>query len=172
MPGFSIPGAGAEDSDRPNNTQEVHRAHRFRLAEIGDIDLIQYNLIYIRDIDLPAASFESEEVEGTAIKYKFAKMATFDDLTLTFYDVEKIIDPIIEKLDHAFMVNNDDKHVISFLEKMDSKKIIVDFNSTAENISKYLLVEIIFQVPFPPETQAPGCRLIMILPLPGNCEDD
>jgi len=63
-------------------------------------------------------------------------------MVIDFYDVEKIINPIIEKLDHAFMVNNNDKVVIEFLEKMNSKKVIVDFNSTAENISKYLLEEI------------------------------
>jgi 6-pyruvoyltetrahydropterin/6-carboxytetrahydropterin synthase len=63
-------------------------------------------------------------------------------MIIDFYDVEKIINPIIEKLDHAFMVNKYDKDVISFLEKMNSKKVIVDLNSTVENISKYLLKEI------------------------------
>jgi 6-pyruvoyltetrahydropterin/6-carboxytetrahydropterin synthase len=56
--------------------------------------------------------------------------------------VEKIINPIIEKLDHAFMVNKDDKTVLEFLEKMHSKKVVVDFQSTAENICLYLLNEI------------------------------
>ncbi|UCH65963.1 MAG: 6-carboxytetrahydropterin synthase [Ignavibacterium sp.] len=63
-------------------------------------------------------------------------------MIIDFYDVEKIINPIIEKLDHAFMVNENDKDVIKFLEKMNSKSVIVDFESTVENISKYLLDEI------------------------------
>jgi 6-pyruvoyltetrahydropterin/6-carboxytetrahydropterin synthase len=63
-------------------------------------------------------------------------------MIIDFYDVEKIINPIIEKLDHAFMVNKNDEDVISFLEKMNSKKVVVDFASTVENISKYLLEEI------------------------------
>ena len=63
-------------------------------------------------------------------------------MVIDFYDVEKIITPIIEKLDHAFMVNINDEGVIKFLEKMNSKKIVVDFESTIENISKYLLEEI------------------------------
>ena len=63
-------------------------------------------------------------------------------MIIDFYEVEKIINPIIEKLDHAFMVNKNDEDVIRFLEKMNSKKVIVDFNSTVENISKYLLTEI------------------------------
>ena len=65
-----------------------------------------------------------------------------NQMVIDYYDVEKIINPIIEKLDHAFMVNIDDKIVIEFLEKMNSKKVVVDFNSTAENICNYLLSEI------------------------------
>lgn len=63
-------------------------------------------------------------------------------MVIDYYDVEKIIDPIIRKLDHSFMVNKNDRVVIEFLEKMKSKKVIVDFESTAENISKYMLDEI------------------------------
>jgi len=63
-------------------------------------------------------------------------------MIIDYYDVEKIINPILEKLDHAFMVNKDDKVVLEFLEKMNSKKVIVEFQSTAENICLYLLNEI------------------------------
>ena len=65
-----------------------------------------------------------------------------DEMVIDYYDVEKIINPIIEKLDHAFMVNKNDKVVLEFLEKMNSKKVIVNFQSTAENICLYLLNEI------------------------------
>ena len=63
-------------------------------------------------------------------------------MIIDYYDVEKIINPIIEKLDHAFMINKDDKVVLEFLEKMNSKKVVVAFQSTAENICLYLLNEI------------------------------
>lgn len=65
-----------------------------------------------------------------------------NQMVIDYYDVEKIINPVIEKLDHSFMVTKDDKTVLEFLEKMNSKKVIVDFNSTAENICTYLLSEI------------------------------
>ena len=65
-----------------------------------------------------------------------------NQMVIDYYDVEKIINPVIEKLDHSFMVNIDDKIVIEFLEKMNSKKVVVGFNSTAENICNYLLSEI------------------------------
>ncbi len=65
-----------------------------------------------------------------------------NQMVIDYYDIEKIINPVIEKLDHSFMVNIDDKIVFEFLEKMNSKKIVVGFNSTAENICSYLLSEI------------------------------
>ena len=65
-----------------------------------------------------------------------------NEMVIDYYDVEKIINPIIEKLDHAFMVNKNDKVVLEFLEKMNSKKVVVDFQSTAENICTYILSEV------------------------------
>jgi len=65
-----------------------------------------------------------------------------DEMVIDYYDVEKIINPIVEKLDHSFMVNKDDKVVLEFLEKMNSKKVVVDFQSTAENICTYILNEV------------------------------
>lgn len=65
-----------------------------------------------------------------------------DEMVIDYYDVEKIINPIIKKLDHSFMVNKNDKVVLGFLEKMNSKKVVVDFQSTAENICTYILSEI------------------------------
>ena len=65
-----------------------------------------------------------------------------NQMVIDYYEVEKIINPVIEKLDHSFMVTRDDKMVLEFLEKMKSKKVVVSFNSTAENICNYLLSEI------------------------------
>jgi 6-pyruvoyltetrahydropterin/6-carboxytetrahydropterin synthase len=65
-----------------------------------------------------------------------------NQMVIDYYDVEKIVNPVIEKLDHSFMVTEDDKIVLEFLEKMKSKKVVVNFNSTAENICNYLLSEI------------------------------
>ncbi|MDF1612732.1 6-pyruvoyl trahydropterin synthase family protein [Stygiobacter electus] len=63
-------------------------------------------------------------------------------MVLDYYDMKKIIKPIIEELDHSFMVWSGDKEVIEFLDKINSKKVIVDFQSTAENICLYLLERI------------------------------
>ncbi len=65
-----------------------------------------------------------------------------NQMVIDYYEVEKMINPIIQNLDHSFMVNVDDKSVLEFLEKINSKKVVVEFLATAENLCSYLLSEI------------------------------
>ncbi|PKL81934.1 MAG: 6-carboxytetrahydropterin synthase [Ignavibacteriae bacterium HGW-Ignavibacteriae-3] len=60
-------------------------------------------------------------------------------MVMDYFDVKKIIAPIIDELDHSFMVSRNDKEVIEMLDKLNSRKVVVDFESTAENICLYLL---------------------------------
>ena len=62
-------------------------------------------------------------------------------LLMDYYDMAKL-SPILEKIDHCFMVSRKDKVLIEALKKLKSKTVIVDFESTAENICKYILNEI------------------------------
>ncbi len=93
---------------------------------------------------LPEHFGQCKNIHGHSYKMlvEFDGELNKDEMIIDYYDVEKIINPIIEKLDHAFMVNKNDKVVLEFLEKMNSKKVVVDFQSTAENICLYLLNEI------------------------------
>ena len=59
-------------------------------------------------------------------------------MVIDFYDVEKIIHPFVEEMDHAFMVKADDNVVLEFLNELNSKKVVVNFESTVENICKYI----------------------------------
>jgi 6-pyruvoyltetrahydropterin/6-carboxytetrahydropterin synthase len=63
-------------------------------------------------------------------------------MVMDYHDLKKIVGPLVEKLDHAFMVYKEDKEVIQFLESLNSKKAVVDFQSTVENITKYFLDKI------------------------------
>ena len=63
-------------------------------------------------------------------------------MVMDYYDVKKMVEPVVEKLDHAFMVYKEDEEIISFLEKLKSKMVVVEFQSTVENICKYFLSEI------------------------------
>ncbi|GJQ31367.1 MAG: 6-carboxy-5,6,7,8-tetrahydropterin synthase [Ignavibacteriaceae bacterium] len=60
-------------------------------------------------------------------------------LVIDFYDLKKVVNPIIEELDHAFMVSSLDPKLNDLLEGFSTKRVDVDFHSTVENITKYLL---------------------------------
>ena len=63
-------------------------------------------------------------------------------MVMDYYDLRDVIDPLVEELDHSFMANKKDLPVVEFLEKMKSKRMIVDFDSTVENITTYFLNKI------------------------------
>ena len=93
---------------------------------------------------LPEHFGQCKNIHGHSYKMLAEFEGNLDEqgMVIDYYDVEKIINTIIENLDHAFMVNKNDKVVIEFLEKLNSKKVVVDFQSTAENICTYLLNEV------------------------------
>lgn len=63
-------------------------------------------------------------------------------MLLDYYELKKIVDPIIDKMDHSFMVFDKDLELIEMLDKLGSNKLVVNFESTAENICVYLLNEV------------------------------
>ncbi len=73
------------------------------------------------------------EVEGDLLE---------NGMVMDYYHLKDAIEPLVEKMDHAFLVHKDDKDVVDFLERMNSKKVIVDFHSTVENITRFFLAEI------------------------------
>jgi 6-pyruvoyltetrahydropterin/6-carboxytetrahydropterin synthase len=63
-------------------------------------------------------------------------------MIMDYYDLKKIVNPIVDQLDHAFMVFEEDQEIVRFLESVKSKKVIVNFQSTVENICRYILTEL------------------------------
>lgn len=55
-------------------------------------------------------------------------------MIIDFYDLNRIIDPIIEKYDHAFLCWENDKDLKEFLIKHKMKRVFVSYHSTVENI--------------------------------------
>ncbi|MEW6652460.1 MAG: 6-carboxytetrahydropterin synthase QueD [Bacteroidota bacterium] len=93
---------------------------------------------------LPFHEGKCKNLHGHSYKCMVEISGEPDDngMVLDYYDMKTIIQPIIDELDHAFMVYYKDKEVLEFLDKIDSRKIVVDFQSTAENICLYLLSKI------------------------------
>ncbi|MGA7838969.1 MAG: 6-carboxytetrahydropterin synthase QueD [Ignavibacteriaceae bacterium] len=90
---------------------------------------------------LPEHFGKCKNIHGHSYKMMVELEGDLDEngMVMDYYDLKKIINPIIENLDHAFMVNENDKPVVEFLENIKSKKVIVKFDSTVENITRYFL---------------------------------
>ncbi|HUX92415.1 MAG TPA: 6-carboxytetrahydropterin synthase [Ignavibacteriaceae bacterium] len=73
------------------------------------------------------------EIEGDVME---------NGMVMDYYHLKDAIEPLVDKLDHAFLAYEEDKDVIDFLIKMNSKKMIVNFQSTVENITRFFLEEI------------------------------
>lgn len=62
-------------------------------------------------------------------------------MVLDFYHIVDIVQPLIDKLDHAFICDPNDNVMIDFLKANAFKFYIIDKNSTAENLSSFFLNE-------------------------------
>ncbi len=56
-------------------------------------------------------------------------------MIIDFYDLGKIVKPVIEKLDHCFLVHKDDEKVLIFLRENGMKYEVTDYFATVENIA-------------------------------------
>lgn len=60
-------------------------------------------------------------------------------MVLDYYDITKIVKPLMEKLDHCFLCDKDDEIMLNFLKQTDFKYIIFPGHTTAENIAYYIM---------------------------------
>ncbi len=93
---------------------------------------------------LPEHFGKCKNIHGHSYKMIVELEGSLDEngMIMDYFDLKKIVKPVIEVMDHAFMVYEKDKQIIEFLESMNSKKIIVGFQSTVENICRYILAEL------------------------------
>lgn len=64
-------------------------------------------------------------------------------MVLDYFDLKQVVRPIVEELDHAFMVNAKDTDIVDLLDKLNSKKVVIHFDSTVENICLYILNKLV-----------------------------
>ncbi len=65
-----------------------------------------------------------------------------EGMIIDYYDLKKIVTPLVERVDHCFMVDSSDSTLIQVLEKINSKMVIVNYPTTVENIINYFLSEL------------------------------
>jgi len=64
-------------------------------------------------------------------------------MLIDYFTITKIVEPLLEKLDHCFVCDDKDIDLIEFLKKMNFKILIIPYYSTAENLAKYIIFELI-----------------------------
>lgn len=60
-------------------------------------------------------------------------------MVMDYYDVEKIVKPEVDKLDHAFICSKDDDLMINFLKENNFRYVVMDDFTTAENLCTYFM---------------------------------
>lgn len=65
-----------------------------------------------------------------------------DGMVLDYFDVKEIISPLIDELDHSVIISKDDLELKEAIQKLKSDFVLVDFESTAENLCYYFLNKI------------------------------
>ena len=60
-------------------------------------------------------------------------------MILDFYDMQQILMPLIDSLDHAFLCDKEDDLMINFLSENSFKHYIIENFSTCENLAEFFL---------------------------------
>jgi 6-pyruvoyltetrahydropterin/6-carboxytetrahydropterin synthase len=66
-----------------------------------------------------------------------------DGMVLDYYEMAKIIKPILNELDHSFMCDKNDSLMLDFLKTNGFKYYILEKTSTAEHIAEHLMERVI-----------------------------
>jgi len=65
---------------------------------------------------------------------------------MDYYNLKVLMTPIIEKLDHAFVVDAEDKIMIDFLVENKMKYYILNKTTTAENLAEYIYEQVKYSI--------------------------
>jgi 6-pyruvoyltetrahydropterin/6-carboxytetrahydropterin synthase len=63
-------------------------------------------------------------------------------MLMDYGDMKRLIMPVIDELDHAFLCDDQDTLMMTFLSGSGLKHKVVPFTSTAENLTMFLLDEV------------------------------
>ena len=94
---------------------------------------------------LPLHEGGCRNVHGHSYRMHVSVTGELDEngMVVDYFDLREIVDPLIERIDHAFLCDTSDTDMLAFLEKHEMKRVIVNFPSTAENIARWLLDQVV-----------------------------
>ncbi len=63
-------------------------------------------------------------------------------MVIDYFDVKRLVDPLVDRLDHSFLCDADDVVMRSFFDANPMKHVVVPFTTTAENLAQWFLEQI------------------------------
>jgi 6-pyruvoyltetrahydropterin/6-carboxytetrahydropterin synthase len=60
-------------------------------------------------------------------------------MLLDYYEMDKIVNPILNEYDHALVLDNADERVIALIDELKFKYKIIDVTSTSENLAAHFI---------------------------------
>ncbi len=93
---------------------------------------------------LPYHSGKCKNLHGHSYKMLLELNGGVDEngMVMDYFDIKSLIGPIVDELDHSFIVYDQDQELIDMLKKLSSRFVVVGYHTTAENICKYFLEKI------------------------------
>jgi 6-pyruvoyltetrahydropterin/6-carboxytetrahydropterin synthase len=90
---------------------------------------------------LPFHQGKCKNLHGHSYRAIIEFEGTVDEngMVVDFYAMKQMVQPVIEQLDHAFVLHKGDTDISEFLKNQGSKVCLLDFHSTAENLCTFLL---------------------------------
>lgn len=94
---------------------------------------------------LPFHSGRCKNLHGHSYKALIQFEGELDEngMLIDFYDIFKLVNPIIDELDHSIICDRNDNELIEIAKKINDRVVIIDKPTTAENISIYITERIL-----------------------------
>ena len=90
---------------------------------------------------LPFHQGDCKNIHGHTYKVRVEVEGETDTngMLIDYYDLAKIVNPVINQMDHSFLVDEHDDLMMNFLKTNGFKHFVIPFTTTAENIAKFLI---------------------------------
>ncbi|MGA1414241.1 MAG: 6-pyruvoyl trahydropterin synthase family protein, partial [Candidatus Kapaibacteriota bacterium] len=91
---------------------------------------------------LPFHDGGCQNIHGHSYTMRVEVIGEIDPATgmvIDYFDMKSLVQPLIDTLDHSFLLDSSDQILVEFFKEHPMKVNIVDFYSTAENIAHYIL---------------------------------
>lgn len=96
MPGFILGVARDSFGDKFPTDQVRERLVYNYTWELNKLfDDTKLKSVRLKDVSLPSFTVQKESIIGSSLEYKYAGNVSFDDVNLSFYDTNKLIDDLI-----------------------------------------------------------------------------